>query len=113
MTMQRPTLLTLTAGVVVPPAASCDRKTRFHGENIFGSLPPLAFSKTDAMTGTPVTVADFRDKVPLLYFGYALCPGFCPTTLTNLAAALKQLGKQADRMFCSLPSIPIEIHCRC
>jgi protein SCO1/2 len=96
--MQRRTLLTLAAGALVLPAAGCDRKTQFHEEDISGSLPPLAFSMTDAMTGSPVTAADFRGKVTLLYFGYTLCPDFCPTTLTNLAVALKQLGKQADQV---------------
>ena len=32
----------------------------------------------------------------LLYFGYTMCPDFCPTTLTNLADVLGRLGKQAD-----------------
>ena len=93
--MRRRTLLTLATGVLV---AGCDRKAQFHEEDISGSLPPLAFGMTDAMTGAPVTAADFRGKVTLLYFGYTLCPDFCPTTLTNLAAALKQLGAQAAQV---------------
>jgi protein SCO1/2 len=96
--MRRRHLLTVAAGALAFPVAGCDRKTQFHEADISGSLPPLEFSMTDAMTGTPVTAADFRGKVTLLYFGYTLCPDFCPTTLTNLAAALKQLGTQSDQV---------------
>ena len=96
--MHRRSLLALTAGAMALPVAGCDRKTSFHEEDISGSLPALEFSMTDAMTGAPVTAADFHGKVTLLYFGYTLCPDFCPTTLTNLAAALKQLGAQADQV---------------
>ena len=77
---------------------TCDRKTQWHETDISGSLPPLSFSMTDAMTGAPVTAADFRGKVTLLYFGYTLCPDFCPTTLTNLAAVLNRLGVTADQV---------------
>jgi protein SCO1 len=96
--MHRRTLLTLVAGALTLPVAGCDHKTRFHEEDISGSLPPLEFSMTDAMTGASVIAADFRGKVALLYFGYTLCPDFCPTTLTNLAAVLHKLGKQADKV---------------
>jgi protein SCO1/2 len=94
--LRRRNLLALAAGALVVPAAGCDRKTQWHESDISGSLPPLSFSMTDAMTGQPVTATDFRGKVTLLYFGYTLCPDFCPTTLTNLADVLKKLGAQAS-----------------
>jgi len=78
------------------PLVGCDSSTKFHQEDISGSLPALSLNMTDAMDDKPVTAADFRGKVVLLYFGYTLCPDFCPTTLTNLATALEKLGKQAD-----------------
>lgn len=96
MTLHRRNLLALAAGVLVLPAAGCDRKTQWHESDISGSLPPLSFSMIDANSGKPVTAADFRGKVTLLYFGYTLCPDFCPTTLTNLADVLKKLGAQAS-----------------
>jgi protein SCO1/2 len=96
--MRRRHVLTAAAGALAFPMAGCDRKTQFHEGDISGSLPPLDFSMTDAMTGAPVTAADFRGKVTLLYFGYTLCPDFCPTTLTNLAAVLKQLGTQSGQV---------------
>lgn len=94
--LQRRLLLKLAGAGVVLPLAGCDSSTKWHEQNISGSLPSLAFTMTDAMNGRPVTAADFQGKVVLLYFGYTLCPDFCPTTLTNLAAVLRNLGKQAQ-----------------
>ncbi len=96
--MHRRDLLILGAGALALPVAGCDRKTQWHETDISGSLPSLAFNMTDAMSGAPVSAADFHGKVTLLYFGYTLCPDFCPTTLTNLAAILQRLGKQADQV---------------
>jgi len=96
--MQRRSLLALAAGALTLPMAGCDRKTQWHETDISGSLPRLSFAMTDAMTGAPVTAADFRGKVTLLYFGYTLCPDFCPTTLTNLGVVLHNLGAQADQV---------------
>lgn len=97
-TLRRRSLLAMGAGVLALPIAGCDRKTQWHETDISGSLPKLQFTMTDAMTGAPVTAAAFRGKVTLLYFGYTLCPDFCPTTLTNLAAVLHNLGQQADQV---------------
>jgi protein SCO1/2 len=46
--------------------------------------------------GTPVDVDAFRGKILLVYFGYTYCPDVCPTTLSQVAAARRQLGSQAD-----------------
>ena len=58
----------------------------------FGSLK---FTMTDAETGKTVTAADFRGKIVMLYFGYTYCPDICPTTLSNIALVLKDLGDKA------------------
>ena len=39
----------------------------------------------------PVSLADYRGKVVVLYFGYAFCPDICPTSLGLLSLALRQL----------------------
>lgn len=61
-----------------------------------------------AAVGTPFTLtnqhgkraslADFRGKVVLLYFGYTFCPDVCPTDLLAIAQTLKSLGKSADQV---------------
>ncbi|MFC4159482.1 SCO family protein [Chitinimonas lacunae] len=45
--------------------------------------------------GKPRSLADFRGKVVVLFFGYTHCPDVCPTTMSELASAMKQLGPQA------------------
>lgn len=73
--------------------------------------PPPAFQATD-ITGAEFardfrltdhhgqtrTLADFRGKVVAVFFGYTHCPDVCPTTLSDFAAALQQLGPQAARV---------------
>ena len=48
--------------------------------------------------GRSVTNEDFRGRFQLIAFGYTYCPDICPTTLVEMAAILKQLGDQADRL---------------
>ena len=59
------------------------------------------FGKELALTGhdgKPRTLADFRGKAVVLFFGFTHCPDICPTTLAEAAAAMKALGKDADRV---------------
>ena len=48
--------------------------------------------------GRPRTLADFRGKVVVIFFGFAQCPDVCPTTLFELATVAKELGRDAERM---------------
>lgn len=45
--------------------------------------------------GQAVTEQDFRGRFQLIAFGYISCPDICPTTLSEMAAVLGQLGEQA------------------
>ena len=44
------------------------------------------------------TLADFKGKVIALFFGFTHCPDVCPTTLVEMAAVMKELGADADRL---------------
>jgi len=55
------------------------------------------FTLTDG-DGRQVTDQTYRGKWLLVYFGYTYCPDACPTGLSNIAAALKQLGPDADKV---------------
>lgn len=60
-----------------------------------------SFGKELALTdhnGKPRTLADFRGKVVVLFFGFTHCPDVCPTTLAELALVAKELGGDADSM---------------
>src|SRR5438309_11052710 len=40
------------------------------------------------------TMADYKGKVVVLFFGYTHCPDVCPTTMAELSQALKELGPE-------------------
>ena len=56
---------------------------------------PFTLSAPDGKTVTDQT---YRGKWLLVYFGYTFCPNSCPTTLLEIATALKQLGPDAARV---------------
>lgn len=49
-------------------------------------------------TGKIRSLGDFKGKAVVLFFGYTHCPDVCPTTLSEMALALKQLGTDASRV---------------
>lgn len=63
----------------------------FVGTDISGAQFGGALALTDHQ-GHPRTLADFRGKVVALFFGYTHCPDVCPTTMDDLAKAVKLLG---------------------
>jgi len=51
------------------------------------------FSLPDT-SGKIRTLADYKGKVVVLFFGYTHCPDVCPTTMAELSQALQQLGPE-------------------
>ena len=49
----------------------------------------------DDHDGQPRTLADFRGKAVVVFFGYTSCPDICPTTLARFAEVMKALGPRA------------------
>jgi protein SCO1/2 len=78
--------------------AACDSGApKFKGSDVSGTT----YGRELALTGhdgRPRTLADFRGKVVVLFFGYTQCPDVCPTTLAELAEAMKRLGPDAERV---------------
>ncbi|KGP01283.1 SCO family protein [Alcaligenes faecalis] len=62
-----------------------------------GFLPDLRFSLQAAGPKT-VTQDDFKDKVVMMFFGYASCPDICPTTLAQLGLVMEDLGNDAEQV---------------
>lgn len=79
----------LTACQPPPPA--------FLATDISGETLARDFSLIDH-NGRPRTLADFRGKAVAIFFGYTHCPDVCPTTLSDFAAAMRQLGPLAGRV---------------
>ena len=69
----------------------------FQASDISGSSFGRDFELKDPQ-GRTRTLADFRGKAVVLFFGYTQCPDVCPTTLAALAEAMKRLGADADRV---------------
>ena len=69
----------------------------FKSTDITGADYGREFALTDH-NGKPRTLADFRGKVVVIFFGYLFCPDVCPTTLAELKAVLDELGADAGRV---------------
>ena len=55
------------------------------------------FKLTDQF-GKKRSLADFRGKIVLLYFGYTFCPDVCPTDLLQIANLIKSLGTDGENV---------------
>ena len=69
----------------------------FQASDVSAQYAGVDFHLTDH-TGKPRSLADFRGKVVVLFFGYTHCPDICPATLADLAQAMRLLGKDAERV---------------
>lgn len=78
--------------------AGCDVSgPSFKNTDITGADYGKDFRLTDH-TGRTRTLADFRGKVVVMFFGYTRCPDVCPTTLAELKAVKEQLGEDGKRL---------------
>ncbi|MGO4392096.1 SCO family protein [Variovorax sp. M-6] len=78
-------------------AACTEAKPSFHAVDITGADYARDFSLTDA-DGKTRTLADFKGKAVVLFFGYAQCPDVCPTTMSEMAQVKQQLGANGDKL---------------
>jgi protein SCO1/2 len=69
----------------------------FHAIDITGADYAKDFSLPDAQ-GRVRTLADFKGKVVVLFFGYAQCPDVCPTTMSRMVEIKQQLGGDGERL---------------
>ena len=83
--------------LVVGLGACSPDKPQFRGIDITGADYAQTLSLTDAQ-GQPRTLADFRGKVVVVFFGYTQCPDVCPTSLNELAQAKRLLGADGARL---------------
>jgi protein SCO1/2 len=84
--------------VLAASLAGCTgSEPKFRAADITGAGYGNALSLNDQY-GRPRTLADFRGKVVVLFFGYTHCPDVCPTTLAELSAVMKTLAADADRV---------------
>lgn len=88
---------TLLAALAVL-GAGCDKladKPAFHSADVTGVDYAKGFTLTDH-TGKQRTLEDFRGKLVVVFFGYTQCPDVCPTTMSEMASVMKEMGPSAD-----------------
>lgn len=64
-------------------------------------LTGLGYAQEFALTdhnGKARTLADFKGKLVVMFFGYTQCPDVCPTTMVEMANVMKELGPDADQV---------------
>lgn len=85
----------LLAGLAL---TACSPKQNFKNVDITGSKAfGTEFSLLDP-DGKVRTLADFKGKAVVVFFGYTQCPDVCPTTLTEMQQVMTLLGPQADKV---------------
>ena len=97
--------LSTFAGAVLAAVSlfGCDQigfpsaKSSFKGIDITGAEYARSLSLPD-QNGQTRTLADFKGKVTVVFFGYTQCPDVCPTTMVELAQVKKSLGKDGDKV---------------
>jgi protein SCO1/2 len=78
--------------------AACDAGgPAFRSTDITGVEYGRTLELTDHR-GQKRRLQDFRGRAVVLFFGFTHCPDVCPTTLADMAQAMRQLGPDAERV---------------
>ena len=86
------------AVVVALMLVACENKPAFNALDLTGIQGYGTDFRLIDHTGKPRTLADFRGKVVVMFFGYTQCPDVCPTTLSDMRQVMQKLGPDAERL---------------
>ncbi|MCS0629574.1 SCO family protein [Telluria mixta] len=94
--------LLVAACALTVSLAACDKlpgkqKESFQNTDVTGLDYAKGFTLTDH-TGKARTLADFKGKAVVVFFGYTQCPDVCPTTMAEMATVMQKLGPLADQV---------------
>ena len=89
----------LVLGAAALALAGCEKlfapaKGPFNNIDVTGGGMGGPFQLSD-QDGRARTLADFRGKVVVIVFGFTHCPDICPTTLADMASAMRQLAERS------------------
>jgi len=90
--MDRRSLLLIAALTV----AGC-RKPAFQAVDVSGAGYGQSLALPDA-DGRTRTLAEFKGKVTVVFFGFTHCPDVCPSTLAEIAEVKRSLGADGQRV---------------
>jgi protein SCO1 len=91
----------------LPLTGCAEKKPEFRSVDITGAEHARDFALPD-VNGQTKTIADFKGKAVVVFFGFAQCPDVCPTTMAEVAEAKKSLGKDADKVTAIFVSVDPE-----
>jgi protein SCO1 len=103
---RRNLLVAAASGAGLSALAGCDKlglgaaatpSVAFQGVDVTGASFGKSLSLPD-VSGKTRTLADFKGKVTVVFFGYTQCPDVCPTTMVELAQVKKSLGADAEKL---------------
>jgi protein SCO1/2 len=86
--------------VALVTLTGCDRRepeAKFETTDITGVDWGRDFHLVDP-SGAPRSLADYRGKVVIMFFGYTNCPDECPLNLAKMAQAVDRLGPDGQRV---------------
>ena len=94
---------TLLLGAAAAALAGCDSglpgssKPAFKAIDITGAEYARTLQLSDP-DGQLRSLADYKGKVVVVFFGYTQCPDVCPTTMAELAEVKRSLGPDGARV---------------
>jgi protein SCO1/2 len=91
------TLLFLGAFLLALVGCQQQSAPSFNSVDVTGANYARDFALTD-QTGAKKSLADYRGKVVLVFFGYTQCPDVCPTTMADMAQVKAKLGSDGDKL---------------
>ncbi len=91
-------VLAAGAAAVLTACKPDQAKASFNAIDLTGSKEYAQDFAMPDQNGQQRTIADFKGKVTLLFFGYTQCPDVCPTTLSDLATVKQKLGAKGDQL---------------
>ena len=98
LTLRGQALRALAATLVAALLAACSPEAqKFKSIDITGADYAKGFALADH-NGAQRTLADFKGKVVVVFFGFTQCPDVCPTALADLAEVKRLLGPQGDKL---------------
>ena len=99
---RRRLLITWASLAALALAAGCGERAAgpaapFKGVDITGADYGRELALPD-VDGRVRTLADFKGKAVVVFFGFTHCPDVCPTTMAELADVKRQLGADGERL---------------
>ncbi len=90
-------------------AALVDSASWYDGATVIEPPRQLADFTLTGTDGRPLGLAELRERVTLLVFGYTRCPDYCPQTLADFARVRARLAAHGDDVNFVMVSVDGEV----